>query len=385
MLARTPNLVGGYLDAIQELAPLIAHHRHDFDCQRRLPDIVFDAMARAGLFRLWLPETLGGPELSPLEFMAVVEAASALDGSVGWLVGNGAGMSRIGGYMPEMVARDWFSDPRAFVASATGAIGTAQQVAGGYRVTGRWPFGSGAHHATRFMGLANVTGADGANGPTLCCYFASRDVTVHDTWQVSGLRGTGSSDFEAHAVFVPADHTHLFIGHEPTQPGLLYRMPGLSVFAWTVSVVPLGIARGAIGTFVELATRKARAGTAGLLRDRETVQATVGRAEALYRAARAFLFDAMTVLMAAVEVGDNNLLPARAMLRVACAYAAESAVRIGDTLATDAGAVAIFERCALERSIRDVHAAVKHVAMSPNNYIVAGRMVLGLEPGTTRV
>src|SRR6516225_7594784 len=140
----TSSHVTKYLKAIQELAPLVAELRDSFDRERRLPDRIFDELADAGLFRLWLPATLGGPELSPLDFMAVVEAASALDGSVGWLVGNGAGMSRIGGYLPETVARDWFSDPRAFVASATGAVGMAQQVAGGYRVTGRWPFGSGA-------------------------------------------------------------------------------------------------------------------------------------------------------------------------------------------------------------------------------------------------
>jgi alkylation response protein AidB-like acyl-CoA dehydrogenase len=384
MLARTPDFMAGYVEAVQRLAPLIADHRHSFDQQRRLPNVVFEAMAGAGLFRLWLPEKLGGPELSPFEFMTVVEAASALDGSVGWLVGNGAGMSRIGGYLPEAVARDWFSDPQAFVVGATGAIGAARQVDGGYRVTGRWPFGSGAHHATRFMGLASVKGADGREEPPLCLYFPRRDVTVHDTWEVSGLRGTGSCDFEVHDVFVPADHTHSFNGVKPTQLSLLYRMPGLSVFAWTVSVVPLGIARGAIGTFVELASKKNRAGTDTLLRDRETLQAAVGRAEALLRAARAFLSDAMAELMAATDVGGNNLEQARAMLRVACSHAAESAVRIVDTLAAHAGAAAIFETCALERSVRDVHAAIKHIAMSPNNYIVAGRIVLGLDPGTTR-
>src|SRR5437660_5787487 len=98
----------------------------------------------------WLPHALGGPELPPFEFMRVVEAASALDGSVGWLVGNGGGMSRIGGYVDQAVARDWFFDRRAFVAAATGAVGTATPVAGGYRVSGRWPFGSGSHHASPF-------------------------------------------------------------------------------------------------------------------------------------------------------------------------------------------------------------------------------------------
>ena len=130
MLAKTPSRVADYLEAIERLAPLIAEHRAAFDSERRLPDVVFNALADAGLFRLWLPEALGGPELSPTDFMTVVEAASALDGSVGWLVGNGGGMSRIGGYLPEPVARKFFSDPRAFVTSATGAVGTAQKVGG---------------------------------------------------------------------------------------------------------------------------------------------------------------------------------------------------------------------------------------------------------------
>jgi alkylation response protein AidB-like acyl-CoA dehydrogenase len=209
-------------------------------------------------------------------------------------------------------------------------------------------------------------------------------VTIHDTWQVSGLRGTGSCDFEVADTFVPFDHTHLFTDLQPTHPGLLYRMPGVSVFAWTVSVVPLGIARGAINAFVELAVRKARPGTTGFLRDREPVQGTMGRAESLLRAARAFLIDAMTELMAATDVRADRLIRARALFRVACTHAAESAVRIVDMLAVDAGTAAIFETGTLERSVRDVHAATKHIAMSPNNYVVAGRLGLGLEPGTAR-
>src|SRR5581483_11961867 len=115
----------GLIAALQRMAPLIQEQRDAFDRLRRMPDAVFAALADAGLFRLWLPRAIDGPELSPFEFMRVVEAASALDGSVGWLVGNGGGMSRIGGYVARAVARDWFSDPRMFVASATGAVGTA--------------------------------------------------------------------------------------------------------------------------------------------------------------------------------------------------------------------------------------------------------------------
>jgi alkylation response protein AidB-like acyl-CoA dehydrogenase len=377
------NRVCKTLADIQAVAPLIATWRNDFDGARRLPDAVFGALADAGLFRLWLPETLGGPELSPFEFMSVVEAASALDGSVGWLVGNGAGMSRIGGYLDEAVARDWFADRHSFVASSTGAIGTAIPVHGGYRVSGRWPFGSGAHHATRFMVLASVKPED-PEAPLICCYPGRGDVTILDNWHVSGLRGTGSCDFEARDVFVPAAHAHPLLGLQPTQAGLLYRMPPSSVFAWSICGVPLGIASGAIASFAELACRKSRPGTRGLLRDRETVQATVGRTRAMLRAARSFLIDAMRDLMAVTGTSGEPLVEARATIRIANAHAAETAMSITDMLAANTGAAAIFETCALERAVRDMHAAAKHIAMSPNNYMIAGRLALGLDPGTAR-
>jgi alkylation response protein AidB-like acyl-CoA dehydrogenase len=384
MLARSPDQVSEFLAAIGRLAPLIAEHRATFDEARRVPDAVFHALADAGLFRLWLPAALGGSELSPAEFMIVVEAASALDGSVGWLVTNGSAMSRVAGYVAEPVARDWFRNPRGFIVSATGAVGSAQKVDGGYRVTGRWPFGSGTHHATHFMGLASTKGPDGRDEPPLCCYFERPHVAIHDNWRVSGLRGTGSCDFEVRDLFVPEQHTHAFIGPKPTQPGVLYRLPTTSIFPWAASVVPLGIARGAMDAFVELAVGRVRLGTTVPLRDREIVQSNFGRVQALHRSGRAFLIETMTDLIAALDSDETRLTQARAIFRVACANAAENAVRIVDMIAAETGAASIFETCAIERFARDVHAAVKHIAMTPNSYIWAGRIGFGLDPGSTR-
>ncbi len=381
MLAVTLSRTAGYLDALEKLAPLVEEHRTSFDRERRLPDTIFRTLAEAGLFRLWLPAAMGGPELSPIEFMRVVEAASAIDGSIGWIVANGGGMSRVAGYLPETVGRDWFADPCAFIVSATGAVGSAQPVDGGYRVTGRWPFGSGSSHGTRFMGLAAVNNSP----PPICCYFAREQVTIHDTWHVSGLRGTASCDFEVNDVFVPADHSHDFIAPVPTQPGLLYRMPGLSIFPWSITGAPLGIAGGAMTAFTKLATQnKTRLGTTTRLQDREIVQSVLGRAEAILGAARAFLAEAITELVSSLDDGGERVMLARARLRIACAYAAEGSASIVQALATEAGAVAIFETSGLERAVRDMHAAVKHVAMSPQSYVVAGRLRLGLDPGTMR-
>src|SRR6185503_12969712 len=116
---------------------------------------------------------------------------------------NGGGMSRAGGYLPEATARKLFTDSKAFVASSTAAVGKAIEEDGGFRISGKWFFASGAHHATWFMGLCASKNSDGTDSPIFCCYLPREKVTIHDTWHVSGLRGTGSCEFEASDVFVP--------------------------------------------------------------------------------------------------------------------------------------------------------------------------------------
>jgi alkylation response protein AidB-like acyl-CoA dehydrogenase len=160
-------------------------------------------------------------------------------------------------------------------------------------------------------------------------------------------------------------------------------MPAGSIFPWSISAVPLGIARGAIDAFVAQASRTGP-GASAPLRDREAVQTVVGRAEAMHRAARAGLVEAMTELVAALAAGGERLVTARAMFRVAAPHATEAAVGIIDMLATSAGSASIFETCPIERAVRDVRAAARHVALSGGNYTVAGRVALGLDPGTAR-
>jgi indole-3-acetate monooxygenase len=373
-----------FLKSLRRLAPLIAETRERFDRERRLPNEVFSALAEAGLFRLFLPRSLGGPELTPIEFMTVVEAAAALDGSVGWLVGNGGGYSRAGGYLPHHVGRSWFADPHAFVTAATGAIGTAERVEAGYRVNGRWPFGSGAYHASHFMGLACGKDAQDRDEAPLCVYFKRNQVLVHDTWHVSGLRGTGSCDFEVKGIVVPHELVHPLVDYVPTSPGVVYRLPTHSIFPWTVAVVPLGIAKGAMDAFAAIACTKSAAGSGGLLRERDSVQNMFGRAEARLHAGQAFLVAAMNALIAAIDVGGDELIRARAAFRAAGAHAAETAIDVVGMLASAAAASSIFESNPIERAIRDVHAATKHVAMSPNIFSVAGRIALGLDAGVAR-
>ena len=226
-----------WLARLEAMAPLVEAERTRMDADGRLPPGLFAALAESGLFRLWLPRALGGPEMSPLAFMEIVGAAAALDGSVGWVVGNGAGASRVGGYLPEEAARRCFGAPDSFLVTATGAVGRAAPVAGGYRVSGRWPFGSGIHHATAVLGLCAVAEGDSPARQIMC--LAPREAAaIASTWDASGMRGTGSCDWTLDEVFVPEALTFAFPQQPAMQPGLLYRLPILSTFAWSVAVVP---------------------------------------------------------------------------------------------------------------------------------------------------
>lgn len=389
MLHHDPAATTAILARIAALAPVVAIHRERFDRNRRLPQAVVDAMVEADLFRLFVPRALGGAELSPHDFLEVIEAAAALDGSLGWVLTNGAGLSRTAGYVAEPVARAWFGHPAAFAACSTARMGQAVPVPGGYRVTGRWPFASGIHHATLLMGACIVTLPDGTvpEGPPpalRACLFPPERASVVDTWHVSGLRGTGSNDFAVDNLFVPEAHTHDLFAHTPTQPGTIYRLPNITAFPMTIAPVPLGIARAAIGHFAELAGAHARQGMPRL-RDREIVQDMVGRAEARLAAARAHLRETLQDVIDTLEADPDTQTGARARFRAACALGAETALAIMDMVEAQAGTIAIAESNPLERCGRDLRAAVKHIAVSPAYYAIAGRLRLGLAPGSPRV
>ncbi|MCJ7782064.1 MAG: acyl-CoA dehydrogenase family protein [Acidimicrobiia bacterium] len=366
---------------VRELAAAVAEHRSDFDSNGRLPDHLFEQLAALGLFRLLLPTSVGGPGLSALEFMDVVEAAAALDGTIGWLVGNGGGMARAGGYLPAVSAREIFDDPLAFVVSSTGAVGRAVRVPGGYSVTGRWPFGSGSPHGTWFAPICAVEDGEQSTGELIFVYVPRRDVLLHDNWQVSGLCATGSVDFEFVDVFVPDRFAHAF-QPEPTQPGTLYRLPTRSIFSWTVATVPLGIAAGAIDDFATKGRSAKRSGDSVPFAERELIQSQLGQIQARTAASRAYLRHTMSTLLEATEAG-TDLEAGRVEFRLACTFASQSAVWAINLVTEMAGAVAIMRSSPLERRERDARAAAKHVAMSPAAYITGGKLRLGCDLSNT--
>lgn len=357
----------------EQIRPVLAEHSTRFDKDRKLPDEVFTALSEAGFFRLLLPTRLGGCGLSPLDFMTVVEHASALDGTIGWLVGNGGGMSRAGGYLHEETARAVFGNPSAFVASSTGAVGKAVPDGSRYRITGRWPFASGAPHASTFAALCEV---EGEKERIVLAFLPRESVHLVDNWHVSGMRGTGSWDFTAQGASLAAEFI-CDLQPAPTQPGIFYRLPSRSAFVWTVATVPLGIAKGAINALIAVGNGHRRLGIAAAIAERELVQAELGRCLAQCRAAAAYLRSAMAHLCASVEAERGDLVEARIDYRLACSHAAEVAVGVVLKVNDLIGARALAESQPFERRERDVRAAAKHVAMSAEQFVTGGRYAMG--------
>jgi alkylation response protein AidB-like acyl-CoA dehydrogenase len=328
------------------------------------------------------PREIGGGETDPLAFFDVVEAAASADGSVGWIVMIGGCYATFGGLLPAEGAAEIFGDPATISAGAFRPEGTAVEVEGGYRVSGRWALGSGASHANWFI-AGCVVMRDGkpvqtASGAPVMreVFMPAVAVKVVDTWHSTGLRGTASHDYVADDVFVPRSRT-LWFQEAPTCPRSLYRMPPIAMFATFISAVPLGIARHAIDAFVGLARAKTVALAPGVVADRAAAQIAVGRAHALVSGGHAYVRGTLENVWSRVAAGGAPTLADRAALWTAATHAAHSALEAIELLYGAAGADAVYARCPLDRCLRDARTAVQHVVLQQNNYEHAGRLILG--------
>jgi alkylation response protein AidB-like acyl-CoA dehydrogenase len=220
-----------------------------------------------------------------------------------------------------------------------------------------------------------------AGTPVLRAVWVPREsVTIVDTWQVMGMRGTGSQDFTVEDVFVPARRSCLSEA-APAETGPLYNRRAWYVHLWTPSAGnALGIARGAIDSLAEIAASEASTMSTNLLRDRPMVQARIAEAEAIVNGARAYVFDAVGRLWGTLCDGETPSDQMIAQGRLALVHAMHEAVRAVDKVFHAAGTNAIYTRLPLERAFRDIHVAVQHAAGLPGYFESAGKALLGLRP-----
>jgi alkylation response protein AidB-like acyl-CoA dehydrogenase len=385
-----PTDAEGFVAAARALTPTIRAQRVEIERDRSLPAPLVREMADAGFFSLWFARSLGGPELTTVDFFHVIEELSRADGAVGWCALVAAGYSRLSGYLDDDVAREIFGDGSTVVAGTINPTGRAVPVPGGFKLTGQWSYGSFIGHSAWTVGSSIIVedgaprrGPDGAPDMRLML-FPTSAVEIIDTWRVGGLRGTGSHDFRVADLFVPEERAIAAFTAKPVRPGTLFAAPFITVFAMALATAPLGIARAAIEAFVELAEGKTPIGGSAKLRDKASAQADVGKAEALVRSARAFLIDELQGIWDTVAKGEMPSVRQRAVARLAAAQAASASAQAVDLIYNAAGGTALYETSLIERCFRDVHATTQHVGIASANFEISGRVLLGLDPGTPR-
>ena len=373
--------------AVSNLIPLVRAAHEECERLRRVPAPLVEALAAASLLQMYLPRAMGGPELPPLVVFRAVEDISRADGSIGWCTMIATSVSNSAGLLEAEVGRKMAGCPADMrLAGSIRPMGRARPVDGGHRIEGRWDFASGVNHA-RWLMCPCVIWDDGkpmrtqAGAPmTRIFWVPAGSATILDTWHVMGLRGTGSHDFTVADVFVPESHS-VAATDPPREKGLLYD-PRLHLsWIWTGTAGnALGIARGALDAFAELASRKSSTMSAALLRDRPLVQARVAEAEAILSAARAYVLDAVGDLWKRAEQGQADLDAAVVQARLAITHSMHEAVRCVDLIFHAAGTNAVYERNPLERHFRNIHVAVQHAAGLSAHMEAAGKALLGLRP-----
>lgn len=379
--------------AADGFAEEIARRAAEIEANRFLPQDIAARFAEAGLYRLCIPAEYGGLEAHPAVLVKTVERIAQADGSAAWCVFIGATSGLLSGFLDPTEARRIFSDPRVITAGVFAPRGKAVRASEGgvpgYRVSGRWQWGSGSRNASWISGGALIMGEDGkpemaAEGipQNRMMIFPAADVHLHDTWDVSGLCGTGSTDFEVEDIFVPATRAVSLVSDKPLAAKPLYCFPTFGLLGIGIAAVSLGLARGAIDTLIELAGGKTPQGSSKPLALRTKAHLDISEAEAHTRSARAFLMEAIEAAWEAAVANGEITVAHRRDIRLATTHAVRASVRAVDLMYTLAGGSSVYRSSALQRQFRDVHVATQHMMVSDATYELTGRLLLGVPTNT---
>jgi indole-3-acetate monooxygenase len=384
--------LGSMLERVAALAGDIGRAGDEAQLLRRCPDWIIDTLIDDGFFRFTIPRELGGEDATVGETIEVLEAISAIDASVGWnvMLGSEINAMAAGGMDRELASEVYLENPKVIMCGG-GGPGTrpARAIAqpdGSYRVWGQATFMSGCHNATWCFMVAPVFENDSVkivNGaPVVKLWMLHRDQwEIEDTWNVSGLRGSGSHTVTTEGGVVPARFAGVDLVSLPAcYDNPVFRIPVPLRLAYNKAAVAIGVARGSLDAFVELANTKTPMLSSVLLRDRPVAQFRMGEGEAIVRSARAFLYEAMGQVELELHAGrDAPSAMATQLARLACTHAANASMQVVDSIHNAGGTTAMRMDSPLERKLRDAHGCATHRWVAHPLYAELGRIFLGHE------
>lgn len=380
------------LDRIMERRDDLSKGGPEADRLGRLTDSTVAAMKSAGSIKMLQPRTYGGLEVGVREFAETVMATAALCPPAGWVHGVvGVHPWQLAMADPLVQQEVWGADDDTWVASPYMPMGRAIPVNGGYRMSGHWSFSSGTDHCQwAFLGAMKCDEDGNIVMPPIMLHVViprSEYTIIDDSWDVVGLKGTGSKDLVIEDTFVPGhrvmEYDRLLDGSQVREAGLpqtLYRMPWSCMFPLGITAATIGICEGMLAEAMNYQRERINAqGTA--IREDPYVMYAMGDAAAQLRSAREALITNAEEIWDLVDKGREVTFERRAAGRRNQVEAAWRAVNAIDAVYPRCGGAALRMDKPLQRYWRDAHAGLHHAIHVPGTvYHAASLSALGVDP-----
>lgn len=352
-----------------------------------LPESTVSALWESGLMQFMNPAEAAGSEPLLTELLETWIELARQDASVGWIgIANFPSAAFAAAYLDDDGFDELFAtnEQRITVGGQMAPNGTAETVEGGYQLSGAWNFGSGTAHSAYvtagFIPLVNgeMQFLDDGMPELLVAVLPREDVVFDGNWDVTGLRGTGSYDYHVDDVFVPSARVFPLFTREPRRGSDLFKLGALPITGAGHAAWALGVARGALDDIFAVAKDKTRMGDETTLGNKLTFQRDLAHHEAMWRAARAGVFEVYDRVSSDVMAGVELTPIMRADMRIAATFATECAKEIVTFAHLAAGTTAIREGSRLERSFRDLFTGSQHAFINEKTYTDSAKLLMGL-------
>ncbi|MFZ0686222.1 MAG: acyl-CoA dehydrogenase family protein [Terriglobales bacterium] len=362
------------------------------EAEKRIPDDVVQRLASADLFRMTQPSRFGGLGCSPRQAWEAVFQVAQGCGSCAWIIALNAANVLMIGKFSELAQQEVFESGRpAIISLLTGGVGigvTADRVPGGISLSGRWRYASGIDIAS-WAGLLVQLPAENGEPPESCVMLVPKDSFSidHSTWNVIGMRGTGSKDIYLKPTFVPE---HRWLGWKQLQAGqkhptcpndeTIYDYPLNSVFAMSILAPTLGVASAVAEEFRSVVKTRVSGVTQQRQCDDRLAQIAVAQGEATMAILRQTLLDDADLVLDIIRSGRSPNPEERAAIRMRIAVSSRLAMDAAQRMFSAMGGSLLPCNTRAERLFRDFHAMSSHLLLQPEIIGEAyGRLLLGLE------
>ncbi|MFT4631168.1 MAG: alkylation response protein AidB-like acyl-CoA dehydrogenase [Candidatus Azotimanducaceae bacterium] len=376
----------GLLEVAEAHYAALSQRGQEIDRLRCVPQDLAEQLAAEGFYRVITPVELGGLGYSPEALCRICETLGTANGSVAWCIFIGCTSQYLLGALPSSQLEKMLASRNLITSGVFADSGTAlfQERNGqpGYVINGHWRWGSGCRNATWISGGIHEIDSAGnpvsRDAPLSRAFFQPNDIQIQDNWHVSGLRGSGSSDYIATDVWLPAERLATNIDHSIHAQLPIYRFPRFALLGIPIGAICLGMARNAIDEVLQVAQEKTPQGSRRSLAMRAALHKDLAVADTKLQAARAWFYQSIDAAWVDAQSEDESLAH-RCRIRAANVHTVTTAIEVIDRMYTVLGGTSVFETSCLQRHFRDAHVASQHMMVGEPVMEMAGRVMLGLD------